>query len=214
MRDAVEQRRGQPGDRQLRDQEPEPEPLVEHRRLGLEADEPRLLGQGRVQLRRVEEPRRAVVHRRQFVGVGESDRVRSEQSATGELASTHPASACSCRRSYSHQYFNFGSDDRSRRSTTRIRNYHRTSTARAHELRLLGRRERRHGERQRPDLHPAQHVGDELQAAHGERQDVLGGRSGRRVRAVHPERPLPQLAPRPVRRARRVSSIRWSTAST
>ena len=38
---------------------------------------------------------------------------------------------------------------------------------RQHQLRLLGRHERRHRDEQRPDLHPAQHVGDELRAVHG-----------------------------------------------
>ena len=52
----------------------------------LEDDEPRLLGQGRVQLRRLEEHGRAIVNRRQLVGVGEPDRVRPEQSAAGVLA--------------------------------------------------------------------------------------------------------------------------------
>ncbi len=37
---------------------------------------------------------------------------------------------------------------------------------RQRELHLLGRHERRHGERQRPDLHPARSVGDELRAVH------------------------------------------------
>ena len=48
-------------------------------------DDPRLLVQGRLQLRRVEEPRRALVHGRHVVGLGESDRDRSEQPGAGVL---------------------------------------------------------------------------------------------------------------------------------
>ncbi len=82
------------------------------------------------------------------------------------------------------------------------------------QLRVLWRRERRRSQRQRPDLHPEGHVGDELQASHRERQDVHSRRSGRRVRTVHPERRLPSVAPRAVRRAERRSTARSSTAST
>ncbi len=170
VRDALEQRPRQPGDRRLRHQELEPELLVERLGLALEDDEPRLLVQGRLQLRRLEEPRRAVVHGRQFVGVGEPDRVRSEQPAAGLLHQLArqarvpagqlfaPVLQLRCdddlgvlRRAPDHP-------DRTRSARTPATSSRATRTAT--------------GERQRPDLHPAQHVGDELQAADGERQDA------------------------------------------
>ena len=58
--------------------------------------------------------------------------------------------------------------------------------------------------RQRPDLHPARYVGDEFQAAdRSAARTYTAGRSGRRVRTADQRRQLPEVAPRPVRRAQR-----------
>ena len=75
---------------------------------------------------------------------------------------------------------------------------------RQHQLRLLGRRQRRHRGGQRPDLHPARHVGDELQAADRRAAEptpppIRPRRSSSSFRA---DKYL-QLASRPVRGAQR-----------
>ena len=82
---------------------------MEHRRLRLEDDDPRLRVQGRVQLRRVEEPRRAIVHGRQFVGVGESDRRSIRTTRRWPTRSNSPGKRVFLQASYTHQYFSFGS---------------------------------------------------------------------------------------------------------
>ncbi len=67
---------------------------------------------------------------------------------------------------YSKQYFGWGA--------TTVSMFYDASHERQHQLRILGRRQRRHGVGQRPDLHPARHVGDELQAAARQRQELHG----------------------------------------
>ena len=161
---------------------------------GDQADEQGAHVQGRVQLRRLAQPRRTVVDRRQLVGFGESDYGRPEQSCAGVFHQL----AGQAHLPGSHvlpPVLKLGRDD----DFGVLRRPH----EREHELCVLGRCERRHGQRQRFDLHPARHVGDEFQTADGQRPDLQSRRAGRGVRAVDPGRQLSQLASWPVRRAQR-----------
>ena len=94
---APEQRAWQPGHGGLRHQEPERELVAEHLGRADEEPDPRLLVQGRVQLRRLEEHGRALVHGSHLVGIGQSDRVRPEQPGARPTRPIRPASASSWR---------------------------------------------------------------------------------------------------------------------
>ena len=108
VRHAHQQRAGQPGHRGLRDQEPEPEPVVEHLRRAHEEHDARLLVQGRLQLRRVEEPGRAVVHGRQLVG-RHIQRSSSDPNNPALAYSTNsPGKRVFLAANYTKQYFGFG----------------------------------------------------------------------------------------------------------
>ena len=83
------------------------------------------------------------------------------------------------------------------------------------ELRVRRRHERRRLLRQRPDLHPARHVGDELRRrSRRQRPHVHRRRAGGGLRGLHPAGRVPEQAPRPVRRARRAVACRCSTEWT
>jgi hypothetical protein len=104
---APEQHARQPGDGGLRHQEPERELVAEH--LGRADEEPhaRLLAQGRVQLRRLEEHGRALVHGSHLVGIGKSDRVRPEQPGA-RLLGQFTGKRIFLAASYGAQWFKFG----------------------------------------------------------------------------------------------------------
>ena len=73
------------------------------------------------------------------------------------------------------------------------------------------------GVEQRPDLHPAGYVGDELLADSGQRGDPewLHRRSGSRgVGCVHQPGSVPEQTSRRIRRAQRDCSCRWSSGWT
>ncbi len=76
---------------------------------------------------------------------------------------------------------------------------------RQHQLHFLRRRERRCGDGQRLDLYPAEHFGDELQAAreHRRRHAVHRRRAGRGIRSLHSTGRLSAKPSRGVRAARR-----------
>ena len=93
----------------LRHQEPEPEPLVEHRRLA--SSKPMTHGfsfRGGYNYgvsKSLVEPSSTAGS---SWGSANPIVVRSEQPARWRTRSTRPASACSSQASYSHQYFSFG----------------------------------------------------------------------------------------------------------
>ena len=86
----------------------------------------------------------------------------------------------------------------------RSRSFWESAHRRQHQLRVRRRHERRRWHQQRPDLHPARHVRDELRDVHDRRPDVHGRRAGAGVRGLHRSRTITlQQAPRRVRGARR-----------
>ena len=107
--DAPEQRPGQPGDSGLRDQEPEPEPVVEHLGRGHQEHDARLhrsraasttACRGASSSRR---PRRAARGARRS-----RDRATIRTTRRWRTRRTRPASASSSWRSYTAQYFGWG----------------------------------------------------------------------------------------------------------
>ena len=85
---------------------------------------------------------------------------------------------------------------------------------RQHQLHIHRRPERRWRHQQRPDLHPARHLGDELPDLCGRRRDVHGGRAGAGLGPIHRERQLPRASIAASTPSAAPCSCRWCIAPT
>ena len=178
-----------------RPEEPGHRPQLEHRVLG---DRSRC-GTGcqpahRLQLRRGEEHHRPGLNGRRVVEQ-QPHAGRSEQPGPRLLDAHRPAIASSCRRPTRKQYFGFGA--------TSISAFWETPHAGQHQLHLRRRRQRRHRLVERPDLHPARHVGDELHRRSPPRRTFTAAQQADGVRGLHRAGQVPERASRRIRAARR-----------
>ncbi len=187
-----------------RPQEPGHRPFVELRRHAGEELQGRL-PEGRLQLRRGQEHGRSRFHRVRVVEQ-QPARGRPEQSRA-RLLRRLAGSPLLRRRLLHVRVPRTSASRRCRSSGSPGRNGSTSYT-------FSRRSERRRRHEQRPDLHPARHVGDELPDLQRGRPDVHGGRAGRGVRRLHRPGPLPEREPRAATPNAAPSSCPWSTAST